>query len=74
MKSVPSPTELCYLREHAHVLRWVIVFAGLPIATLPAQTAFTWQQIRDKFELANPTLKAAQINIDESRDEEITRT
>ena len=72
MKSVPSPTELCYLREHAHVLRWVIVFAGLPIATLPAQTAFTWQQIRDKFELANPTLKAAQINIDESRDEEIT--
>ncbi len=37
-----------------------------------AQTAFTWQQIKDKFEAANPTLKAAQLNIDESKAAEIT--
>ena len=46
--------------------------AGIPIATLSAQTAFSWQQIKDKFEAANPTLKAAQLNIDESRAAEIT--
>jgi cobalt-zinc-cadmium efflux system outer membrane protein len=50
----------------------VMVLAGTQIATLSAQSAFSWQQIKDKFEAANPTLKAAQINIDESRDEEIT--
>jgi cobalt-zinc-cadmium efflux system outer membrane protein len=32
----------------------------------------TWQQLKDKFEATNPTLKAAQLNIDESRAEEIT--
>ncbi len=46
--------------------------AGLLPSAGMAQTAFTWQQIRDKFELANPTLKAAQLNIDESRASEIT--
>jgi cobalt-zinc-cadmium efflux system outer membrane protein len=50
----------------------VIVLAGTQIATLSAQTAFSWQQIKDKFESANPTLKAAQLNIDESRATEIT--
>src|SRR5579863_5263138 len=33
---------------------------------------YTWQQLRDKFEAANPTLRAAQLNIDESRAGEIT--
>jgi len=37
-----------------------------------AQTAYTWQQIKDKFRTSNPTLKAAQLNIDESRAAEIT--
>jgi outer membrane protein, heavy metal efflux system len=37
-----------------------------------AQTAFTWQQVRDKFAGANPTLRAAKLNIDESRAAEIT--
>ena len=37
-----------------------------------AQTTLTWQQLRDRFEAANPTLKAAQLNIDESRAAEIT--
>ncbi len=48
---------------------WTLV--GLWPAAGLAQT-FTWQQIKDKFETANPTLKAAQLNIDESRAGEIT--
>jgi len=43
----------------------------LPTMAL-AQTAFTWQQIKNKFEVANPTLKAAQLSISESRAAEIT--
>src|SRR6202167_1955830 len=49
-----------------------ILIAGLLPATVFAQTTFTWQQVKDKFGAANPTLKAAQLNIDESRAAEIT--
>ena len=41
-------------------------------ATALAQQSFTWTQIQQKFEATNPTLKAAQMNIDESRANEIT--
>ncbi len=37
-----------------------------------AQQSFTWQQIKDKFETANPTLQAGKIGIDESKASEIT--
>jgi HSP20 family protein len=37
-----------------------------------AQKALTWQEVRDKFEAANPTLRAGQVGIDESRAQEIT--
>jgi len=37
-----------------------------------AQSALSWQQVRQRFEASNPTLKAAQLNIDESRAAEIT--
>jgi cobalt-zinc-cadmium efflux system outer membrane protein len=37
-----------------------------------AQRALTWQEVRDKFESANPSLRAGQIGIDESRATEIT--
>ena len=49
---------------------WVLV--GIFPAFASGQTTFTWAQIMDRFEKANPTLKAAQLNIDESRAEEIT--
>jgi len=39
---------------------------------LHAQTALSWEQIKEIFRNSNPTLKAAQMNIDESRAEEIT--
>ena len=37
-----------------------------------AQNAITWRQVRERFEATNPNLKAAQLNIDESRAAEVT--
>lgn len=37
-----------------------------------AQKALTWQEVRDKFEALNPTLRAGLIGIDESKASEIT--
>src|ERR1700733_9546521 len=37
-----------------------------------AQTPLTWQQVKDKFEAVNPTLRASQISISESRAQEVT--
>ena len=52
--------------------RILIALVGIPIATLSAQSTFNWQQIKEEFETSNPTLKAARLNIDESRAAEIT--
>jgi cobalt-zinc-cadmium efflux system outer membrane protein len=37
-----------------------------------AQKVLTWQEVRDRFEHANPSLRAGRIAIDESRAQEIT--
>lgn len=37
-----------------------------------AQQALTWQDVRDRFEKSNPTLRAGLIGIDESKAQEIT--
>lgn len=50
----------------------LILIAGVSAATAIGQTAFNWRQIEEKFDATNPTLKAAQLNIDESRAAEIT--
>ncbi|MDP9169147.1 MAG: TolC family protein [Acidobacteriota bacterium] len=39
---------------------------------LSGQQSYTWQQIRQKFESTNSTLRAGMLNIDESRAMEIT--
>ena len=41
-------------------------------SAVSAQTTYTWQEVKDKFEAANPTLNAARLNIDESRANEVT--
>jgi len=61
-----SPSFRC------HLVRNGAFIAGLLLQHLSAQTGLTWQQIKEKFEAQNPTLKAAQLNIDESRAAEIT--
>src|ERR1039457_6578021 len=45
------------------------ICAGLPAW---AQTALTWEQVKAKFETANPTLRAGQLNISESKAQETT--
>jgi cobalt-zinc-cadmium efflux system outer membrane protein len=72
MKGAPSKTELCFSRERRWLVRAAVALSGMQLATLSAQTALTWQQIKDKFEAANPTLKAAKMSIDESKAAEIT--
>lgn len=37
-----------------------------------AQTALTWDQVKARFEAANPNLKAGQLNIQESKAQEVT--
>src|SRR5579872_5327204 len=53
-----------------------ILFMGASIATgaslLSAQSALTWEQVKTRFESANPSLKAALATIAESRAGEIT--
>jgi outer membrane protein, heavy metal efflux system len=46
--------------------------AGVLIPAAFAQQALTWAQVRDRFLRMNPSLQAAQLNIDESRDAEVT--
>lgn len=65
---VLRPSTRLWLRRAANV----ICTAGFVLTGLCGQTALTWQQVEEKFETANPTLKAAKLNIDESRAEEIT--
>jgi cobalt-zinc-cadmium efflux system outer membrane protein len=49
-----------------------VVVAGCLTQGAFAQTALTWQQVREKFQAANPTLQAGQIGIQESKAQEIT--
>ena len=46
-----------------------IVFAGSPC--VHGQTGLSWDQVKTKFESANPTLRADAINVDEMKAEEI---
>jgi cobalt-zinc-cadmium efflux system outer membrane protein len=64
------------LRAPASRIACAVLRTGVGVAAclVPAfaQTALTWQQVKDKFAATNPTLQAGQINIQESKDQEIT--
>jgi cobalt-zinc-cadmium efflux system outer membrane protein len=45
--------------------------AILVVGGAPAQT-LTWEQVRDRFIAANPSLRAGQLNIEESKASEVT--
>jgi len=54
-------------------IRWILLAAAaMAGAHAQAQAPLTWQQVRAQFGAANPTLRAGQINIDESKAAEIT--
>lgn len=50
----------------------LVSMASVSVLAQNPQNALTWQEVKDKFEQANPTLRAGQIGIDESRAQEIT--
>ena len=51
---------------------FLLVVAMCLVPGALSQTAYTWQQVKERFEAGNPTLKAAQLSIDESRSAEVT--
>jgi outer membrane protein, heavy metal efflux system len=62
--------------EVEHMLTQYIVYCALGFALLTgyasAQQALTWEQVKVKFEAANPVLKADAANVEEMKAEEIT--
>lgn len=62
-------------RSELQLLRYIvtsIVSMALVHSSAAAQQALTWDQVKTRFEAANPALKADQINVEEMKDEEIT--
>ncbi len=49
-----------------------LALAGSLAPPLRAQKAWTWAELRDRFAAQNPSLRAAQLNVEEARDQEIT--
>jgi cobalt-zinc-cadmium efflux system outer membrane protein len=58
--------------QRIEAVKKLILIAPFLPGLLFGQTALTWQQVKDKFEAANPTLKASRLSIDEARAGEIT--
>ena len=54
--------------------RFIVPILAVVSAAVPAlaQTPLTWDQVKARFENANPTLRAGQLNIAESKASEIT--
>ena len=52
--------------------KWCLLMAMLGSDAFGQPQVLSWAQIRDRFQASNPTLRAAQIGIDESRAQEIT--
>lgn len=48
------------------------IFMTLGSSIMSAQTSYTWNQVKDKFESANPALKADAINVQEMKAAETT--
>jgi cobalt-zinc-cadmium efflux system outer membrane protein len=57
------------MRTRSIVPTLAVICAALPAC---AQTALNWEQVKARFETANPTLRAGQLNITESKAQEIT--
>jgi len=57
-------------------LRWLSCFAlvllGSAVVVAQTPATMTWEEVRHRFEVNNPTLMAGQLNIDESKAQEIT--
>ncbi len=61
-----------FLRRRGFQLAAAVCSLAVACAQQQQQTTFTWQELRNRFEANNPTLRAGQLNIDESKAQEIT--
>lgn len=58
---------------HKMLRYWaILLLAAMALPASGQQTTLTWEQVRSRFEASNPTLLADQLNVSESRAEEIT--
>ena len=75
MKIVPTKLKRrADLRlRSGRMARAILIAALLPAVGFAQPDALTWKQVVQIFEGRNPTLKAAQLNIDENKAEEITQ-
>lgn len=60
------------MRTFARRLCFGVVLSTILVGVTSAQKPLTWGEIRQRFEANNPTLRAGQIGIDESRANEIS--
>ena len=72
MRFTPGEIARATVTIAAKAARASCLGASLLSGPVFGQSALTWAQVKEKFEASNPTLKAAQLNIDESRAAEIT--
>ncbi len=67
-----APEKLASLRSVRLYFLALLIAGSLAKSAHAQPQSFTWQQIRDRFQAANPTLLADKLNIDESKAQEIT--
>jgi cobalt-zinc-cadmium efflux system outer membrane protein len=78
MKSVRNvyrflmPDALDFIRKIMPCRTCVALLLFVCPAGVFAQQSLTWAELRDKFEATNPTLRALQIAIDQSKAQEVT--
>ena len=70
MAKVKSESRMLRLAQNLLWIWFAIACLGNFAFAQPA--ALTWQQVRERFQSANPTLRAAQVGIEESKAQEIT--
>lgn len=71
MKTEPNP-RWNRSKSPFHRARSWLLLCCLSVGAAQGQQVLSWSDIQEKFEAANPTLKAAQLSIDEARANEIT--
>jgi outer membrane protein, heavy metal efflux system len=72
MRFTPGEIARATVTIAAKAARASCLGASLLSGPVFGQSALSWAQVKEKFEASNPTLNAAQLNIDESRAAEIT--
>jgi cobalt-zinc-cadmium efflux system outer membrane protein len=76
MDKLPALEGSLKLNNRSKLFTRVILSGGLSLSlfagTASAQQALTWDEVKAKFEVSNPALRADQLNVEEMKAEEIT--